>query len=107
MNSKRVSVLLGGLCSDLLYVLLLVNVLLYDKSPRTICWDFVTGRDGGVNKGRHVFGALKLIGQVGRQPRSLNLYMFSEHKIKSTWNYHLAESQATKRGFGGTVFNIV
>lgn len=108
MNSKRVSVLLRGLCSELLYtLLLLVDILLYNKFSRTVCWDFMTGRDSCVNKGRHVFGALELIGQVGRQPRSLNWYMFSEHKIKSTWNNHLAESQATKRGFSGTVFNMV
>jgi hypothetical protein len=86
MNSKRVSVLLRGLCSELLYtLLLLVDILLYNKFSRTVCWDFMTGRDSCVNKGRHVFGALELIGQVGRQPRSLNWYIFSEHKIKRTW----------------------
>jgi hypothetical protein len=108
MNGKCVSVLLGRLCSDLLYILLLlVKVPLYDKFSRTICWDFMTGRDSCVNQGRHVSGALKLLGKVGGQPRSLNWYLFSEHKIKSRWEDHLAESQATKRGFSGTVFNIV
>jgi hypothetical protein len=76
MNCKCVSVLLGGLYSDLLYILLpLINVLLYNKFSRTICWDFMTARDSCVNEGSHVFGALKLLGRVGRQELEL-VYVF-------------------------------
>ena len=78
MNGKCVSVLLGGLYPDLLYIILLllfVKVLLYDKFSRTIRWDFMTARDSCVNEGRHVFGALKLLGQVERQELELG-YVF-------------------------------
>jgi hypothetical protein len=85
MDGKGVSVLLGGLYSKLLCFLdLLISVLLYDKLCRTICWDLMAGCDGCVNEGRHVFKASKLLAQVGRQPGSLNWYIFSKCKIKST-----------------------
>lgn len=72
MNGKGVSVLLGGLYSKLLSLLPLASALLGDMFLRTICWDFMTGRDSCVDERRHGFEASKLLGQVGRQPGSLD-----------------------------------
>ena len=72
MNGKGVSVLLGGLYSKFLCLLSLASVLPHDRFLRTICWDLMTGCNGCVNEGPHGFEASKLLGQVGRQPGSLN-----------------------------------
>lgn len=72
MNGKGVSVLLGRLYSEFLCLLPFTVALLGNLFLRTICWDFMTGRDGCINEGRHGFEASKLLGQVGRQLGSLN-----------------------------------
>jgi hypothetical protein len=66
MDGKGVSVLLGWLYSKLLcFLLLFSRVLLYDSLLGTICWDFMAGRDGRINEGRHVFKASKLLASQG------------------------------------------
>lgn len=64
MDGKGVSIFLGRLDSEFLCFLVIDSVLLHGKFSKTICWDFMTGGDGCINEGRHVFGALKLFAQV-------------------------------------------
>jgi hypothetical protein len=60
MDCKGVSVFLGRLYTELLCFLVPGSILLHDWFCRMICWDLMTGGDGRINEGRHVFGALKL-----------------------------------------------
>lgn len=68
MHCKGVSIFLGWLGSGFLGSLRLDCAKpLQDQLLRTICWNFMAGRDGCINEGRHVSGALELFAQVGEE----------------------------------------